>query len=177
MYNDFILVGPEADPAHVYGGKDIVAAFRKIAETKAPFIARGDDSGTSKAEMRLWKLPRRGFPMCCRSAFSQSCPLGQLRSADGSPRSGTGSGAAWVYLLQSVHLAAWIGLVPRQHSSGGKQRQGGISKQGDRYLRRLLVLGADRGDPAFTKQIHSRGWLAQKPARTPACTARLGGTG
>ena len=55
MYNDFILVGPEADPAHVDGGKDIVAAFRKIAETKAPFVARGDDSGTSKAEMRLWK--------------------------------------------------------------------------------------------------------------------------
>ena len=40
------------------------------------------------------------------------------------------------------HLAAWIGLVPRQHSSGGKPRQGGISKQGDRYLRRLLVPGA-----------------------------------
>jgi transposase len=40
------------------------------------------------------------------------------------------------------HLAAWIGLVPRQHSSGGKQRQGGIFKQGGRYLRRLLVLGA-----------------------------------
>ena len=55
MYNDFILVGPEADPSHVDGGKDIVAAFRKIAETKAPFVARGDDSGTSKAEMRFWK--------------------------------------------------------------------------------------------------------------------------
>jgi transposase len=39
-------------------------------------------------------------------------------------------------------LAAWIGLVPRQHSTGGKQRLGGISKQGDRYLRRLLVAGA-----------------------------------
>ena len=39
-------------------------------------------------------------------------------------------------------LAAWIGLVPKQNSSGGKARQGGISKQGDRYLRRLLVLGA-----------------------------------
>jgi transposase len=39
-------------------------------------------------------------------------------------------------------FAAWIGLVPRQNSSGGKQRQGGISKQGDRTLRRLLVLGA-----------------------------------
>ena len=55
MYNDFILVGPEADPARVGGGKDIVASFRKIAETQAPFVARGDDSGTSKAEMRLWK--------------------------------------------------------------------------------------------------------------------------
>jgi tungstate transport system substrate-binding protein len=55
MYNDFILVGPKADPARVAGGKDIVAAFRKIAEAKAPFVARGDDSGTSKAEMRLWK--------------------------------------------------------------------------------------------------------------------------
>src|SRR5262249_39630556 len=55
MYNDFILVGPKADPAHVDGGKDIVAAFRKIAEARAPFVARGDDSGTSKAEIRLWK--------------------------------------------------------------------------------------------------------------------------
>jgi tungstate transport system substrate-binding protein len=55
MYNDFILVGPKSDPAHVEGGKDIVIAFRKIADAKAPFVARGDDSGTSKAEMRLWK--------------------------------------------------------------------------------------------------------------------------
>lgn len=55
MYNDFILVGPQSDPAHVNGGKNIVAAFGKIADVKAPFVARGDDSGTSKAEMRLWK--------------------------------------------------------------------------------------------------------------------------
>jgi len=55
MYNDFILAGPQSDPAQVAGGKDIVAAFRKIAEAKAPFVARGDDSGTSKAELRLWQ--------------------------------------------------------------------------------------------------------------------------
>jgi tungstate transport system substrate-binding protein len=55
MYNDFILVGPKSDPAHVDGGKDIVAAFRSVAEARAPFVARGDDSGTSKAELRLWK--------------------------------------------------------------------------------------------------------------------------
>jgi len=55
MYNDFVLVGPASDPAHLDGGKDIVAALRKIANAKAPFVARGDDSGTSKAEIRLWK--------------------------------------------------------------------------------------------------------------------------
>ena len=55
MYNDFVLVGPNSDPAHIDGGTDIVAALRHIAEAKAPFAARGDDSGTSKAELRLWK--------------------------------------------------------------------------------------------------------------------------
>lgn len=55
MYNDFILVGPKSDPAHVDGGRDIIAAFRKLAEAKAPFVTRGDDSGTSKAEMRIWE--------------------------------------------------------------------------------------------------------------------------
>src|SRR5215472_8824877 len=55
MYNDFVLVGPKSDPAHVVGGADIVTALRKIAETRSPFVARGDDSGTSKAELRLWK--------------------------------------------------------------------------------------------------------------------------
>ena len=55
MYNDFVLVGPQGDPAHVEGGTDIVAALRRIADAKAPFVARGDDSGTSKAELRLWQ--------------------------------------------------------------------------------------------------------------------------
>ena len=55
MYNDFILVGPASDPAHVDGGSDIVAALHKIADAKAAFVARGDDSGTSKAELRFWK--------------------------------------------------------------------------------------------------------------------------
>ena len=55
MYNDFILVGPASDPARVDGGNDIVAALRKVAGAKAPFVARGDDSGTSKAELRFWK--------------------------------------------------------------------------------------------------------------------------
>ena len=55
MYNDFVVVGPKADPAGIKGTKDAVAAFKKIAADKAPFASRGDDSGTNKAELRLWK--------------------------------------------------------------------------------------------------------------------------
>ena len=55
MYNDFIVVGPAKDPAGIAGSKDVVAAFKKIADAKAPFVSRGDDSGTHKSELRLWK--------------------------------------------------------------------------------------------------------------------------
>jgi tungstate transport system substrate-binding protein len=55
MYNDFVIVGPPADPAGVAGMKDVNAALKKIAEAKAPFASRGDDSGTHKKEKALWK--------------------------------------------------------------------------------------------------------------------------
>ncbi|MBM3565518.1 MAG: extracellular solute-binding protein [Alphaproteobacteria bacterium] len=55
MHNDFVLVGPKSDPARIAGGKDAAAAFAKIAAAKAPFASRGDDSGTHKAELAIWK--------------------------------------------------------------------------------------------------------------------------
>jgi tungstate transport system substrate-binding protein len=55
-WNDFIIVGPAADPAHVRGGSDSVAAMKAIASTRAPFVSRGDNSGTNAAELRLWKI-------------------------------------------------------------------------------------------------------------------------
>jgi tungstate transport system substrate-binding protein len=55
MYNDFVLVGPKSDQAHIKGGADIVAAFREIDRTGAPFFSRGDDSGTNIAELAIWK--------------------------------------------------------------------------------------------------------------------------
>lgn len=55
MYNDFVLVGPKADPAKIAGSKDIVEAYKKIAAAGAPFASRGDKSGTHAAELRLWK--------------------------------------------------------------------------------------------------------------------------
>ena len=55
MYNDFVLIGPKSDPARISGGKDIQAAFKKIASSQAPFVSRGDKSGTHAAELRYWK--------------------------------------------------------------------------------------------------------------------------
>jgi len=54
MYNDFVVIGPAADPAHIAGGKDVIEAFRKIAAARVPFISRGDRSGTNEAELRFW---------------------------------------------------------------------------------------------------------------------------
>jgi tungstate transport system substrate-binding protein len=54
-WNDFIIVGPSADPAHISGGSDSVVALKTIATAQAPFISRGDKSGTNAAELRLWK--------------------------------------------------------------------------------------------------------------------------
>ncbi len=53
MYNDFVLIGPKSDPAKVAGTRDITAALRAVAEAKAPFISRGDNSGTHIAELNL----------------------------------------------------------------------------------------------------------------------------
>jgi tungstate transport system substrate-binding protein len=54
MYNDFVIVGPAGDPAGVRGMSDAPAALARIAEAKAIFASRGDDSGTNRAELRLW---------------------------------------------------------------------------------------------------------------------------
>lgn len=59
MHNDFVLVGPAADPAGVAGGRDAVAALRAIHDGGARFVSRGDRSGTHRAELRLWQQAER----------------------------------------------------------------------------------------------------------------------
>lgn len=55
MYNDFIVLGPDADPAKVVGTTDVAAAMARIADSKSTFVSRGDDSGTHTREKQLWK--------------------------------------------------------------------------------------------------------------------------
>jgi tungstate transport system substrate-binding protein len=56
MYNDFVVIGPKADPAGVAGAADALDAFRKIESARAPFVSRGDRSGTHIAELALWMM-------------------------------------------------------------------------------------------------------------------------
>jgi tungstate transport system substrate-binding protein len=56
MYNDFVLIGPKSDPAGIKGSRNIVAALKAIKSKAAPFISRGDRSGTHIAEVNLWKV-------------------------------------------------------------------------------------------------------------------------
>ena len=56
MYNDFVLIGPKSDSAGIKGSKDIAAALKAIQAKAAPFVSRGDKSGTHSAELNLWKL-------------------------------------------------------------------------------------------------------------------------
>ena len=58
-WNDFVIVGPSNDPAHILGGKDSVTALKAIASASAAFVSRGDRSGTNAAELRLWSLAGR----------------------------------------------------------------------------------------------------------------------
>ncbi len=56
MFNDFVVIGPAGDPARINGLRDTNDALRRIAEARAPFVSRGDRSGTHAAELRLWQL-------------------------------------------------------------------------------------------------------------------------
>ncbi|HFC04126.1 MAG TPA: sulfate transporter, partial [Rhizobiales bacterium] len=55
MYNDFVIVGLLSDPAGIAGTNDAIAALKKISASQSPFASRGDDSGTNKKELQLWK--------------------------------------------------------------------------------------------------------------------------
>ena len=73
MYNDFVLVGPKSDPAGVKG-KDLAAALTKIAAAGAPFVSRGDKSGTHAAELRHWK--GAGVDLSGKPAWYKECGCG-----------------------------------------------------------------------------------------------------
>ena len=107
----------------------------------------------------------------------------RVKRADGSRRSpGIGPIAAtalvaeigdWGTFRSGRSLAAWIGLVPKQHSTGGKERLGSITKQGNRYLRWLLVAGAMAVIRYARAHGTNRAWLTRLMNRRPAKVAAV----
>lgn len=76
MYNDFVIVGPGSDPSGVKAASDTTAAMLAIASGKAPFISRGDDSGTNKKELKLWRAARVATPSPGAQAWYESTGQG-----------------------------------------------------------------------------------------------------
>ena len=141
-WNDFIVVGPDADPAKIRGGHDAVAAFKAVAAAKAPFVSRGDRSGTNALELRLWKAaeidPKSGAGSWYRDIGGG---MGQALNA--------AVGDAGLYPVRPRHLAQ----LQEQGAARGRRRGRSAS---DQPLRR------DRTEPedAFRRQARRGARLA-----------------
>lgn len=102
MYNDFVLVGPSVDPAGIQEAGSVLDAFRRIAGTAHPFTSRGDDSGTHRAELRLWDE-------------AGVVPDGQWYRELGSGMGATLNTAAAMDAYTYVDRATWIAFDNRQN--------------------------------------------------------------
>jgi len=116
MYNDFVVIGPAADPAGIAGTADAVAALAKIAAARAPFASRGDDSGTHKKELSLW----------------QAAGV-DVKAASGTWYRETGSGMG-ATLNTAVGMGAYALTDRASWSAFGNKGDFTIAVQGDRKL-------------------------------------------
>ncbi len=116
MYNDFVIVGPAGDPAGLATAGDAVEAFRKIASAKSVFVSRGDDSGTHKKEMQLWKLAK----------INVRAQSGNWYRETGSGMGATLNVAAGMAAYTLTDRATWIAFGNRDNLK--------IQYQGDRAL-------------------------------------------
>ncbi len=116
MYNDFVVIGPAADPAGIAGSMDVKAAFAAIAAAEAPFASRGDDSGTHLAELSLWTA------------------LGiDVKAASGRWYRETGSGMG-ATINTAVGMGAYALTDRATWSSYGHKGDFGVMVQGDPLL-------------------------------------------
>jgi tungstate transport system substrate-binding protein len=172
MFNDFVIVGPPADPATVSGAPDAGTAMRLVAERGARFVSRGDSSGTHEREQMLWKVagarPRAevfitsgqgmagtlrvasqlsAYTLSDRATFAQLAPVVELRI---------------VYEGGSALLNTYAVIVPQEH---GRPRRPEAAVFGrwltERRARDIIGNYRVRGAPAFTV------WPASRAADSP----------
>jgi tungstate transport system substrate-binding protein len=161
MYNDFVLVGPRSDPANVAGGKDIVFAFRKIHDMKAPFASRGDKSGTHFAEVELWKA----------AGFDIAAAKGPWYRETGSGMGPTLNTASGMNAYALTDRATWLSFKNRGEL--------GIVVEGDRRLfNQYGVMLVNPAKHPHVKKDLGQGfidWLVSPEGQAAIAAYKIGG--
>jgi tungstate transport system substrate-binding protein len=121
MYNDFVLLGPPTDPAGIEGMKDIVAALGQIAAKAAPFLSRGDDSGTHKLELSLWEAAGVDVKQASGAWYREAgSGMGAtLNTASGLDAYTISDRATWVSFKNKGRLAILVEGDPRLFNQYG----------------------------------------------------------
>ena len=161
MYNDFVLVGPKADPAGVAGGKDAVRALQQIQRTKAPFVSRGDRSGTHFAEIELWKAA--GIDIA-----KEKGPWYRETGSGMGPALNTASGMN-AYIL--ADRGTWLSFRNRGEL--------GIAVQGDKRLSNQygIILVNPQKHPGVKKEMGQTfiDWLVSSEGQDAIAQYKIGG--
>lgn len=151
MYNDFVLVGPRADPAGARGLRDVKEALRRIARASAPFASRGDDSGTHRLELRLWKAAAVD-PVTAKASWYREL--------------GSGMGAT---LNTAAGLGAYVLTDRATWASFANRRDLDLLVEGDRALfnpyASLLVNPAKGGHIRHVEARRWHEWLTSEAGR------------
>jgi tungstate transport system substrate-binding protein len=157
MYNDFVLVGPKTDPSQVRG-KDIAAALKKISAANAPFISRGDKSGTEAAELRYW----RDAGLVSKGTGYKQCGCGMGPALNIASSSGA-------YVL--ADRGTWLNFKNRGDLA--------ILVEGDKRL--FNQYGVMVVNPQKYPQLHSKGaqkfvdWVTSPAGQATIANYRIGG--
>ena len=161
MFNDFVVVGPKADPAHVAGGRNAVAALTAIGAAHVPFASRGDDSGTDRMERRLWHAARIDARTALGAAYRE---LGQGMGP-------TLNTAAAMDAYTLTDRASWANFRNRRNLV--------ILAEGDPAL--FNPYGSILLNPARFPHVKTalarvwHDWLTSEPGRTAIASYRIGG--
>ena len=161
MFNDFVLVGPRADPARLRGLDDAAAALARIAAARAPFASRGDDSGTHKKELGLWAA----------AGLDPGAASGTWYRETGSGMGATLNAAAAMGAYALTDRATWLAF----RNKGDLE----VLVEGDRRL--FNPYGAILVNPARQPHVHARegqafiDWLVSGQGQDAIAAYRLDG--
>jgi tungstate transport system substrate-binding protein len=160
MYNDFVIVGPNTDPAGIHPLKDALKAFAQIANAGVLFVSRGDDSGTNRMELRLWKLA--GIQLDPRSPWYRKLDKGMGLTLNT---------AAAINAYTLTDRATWANFNDRQHLE--------ILMAGDPALSNpygsILVNPAKWPHVKFSDARTWHEWLTSKPGADAIASYRING--